>query len=175
VGDLDTHGTFNSVGLGYDGTPFGDSNRNYVPKDHFAIEFEAGTDIRPSTAHYVADAIEANFDDLSKLDPSAYNARLHEIIENEHLINEPRPTDPDALKAWEDALAEKHTHVDYALDTTNPHRGNGFGGEKGHYNPELQILGRVPLPDGAEMWKITPDGTRTLVGRFTNELWEIVV
>ena len=28
-------------------------------------------------------------------------------------------------------------------------------------------------PEGAEMWKISPDGTHTLVGRFSAEKWEI--
>lgn len=69
---------------------------------------------------------------------------------------------------------ERRIHVDYALEPDNPHRGNGFGGEGGHYNPEPQILGRTPLPAGAEVWKIAPDGNRTLVARMNSlNRWEI--
>lgn len=45
---------------------------------------------------------------------------------------------------------------------------------RGHFNPELQILDKAPVPAGAEMWKISQYGTRTLVARTgTLKRWEI--
>lgn len=61
-----------------------------------------------------------------------------------------------------------------ALNADNLHRGNGFVGGRGHFNPEVQILDKAPVPAGAEMWKISQDGTRTLVARTgTLKRWEI--
>lgn len=126
-----------------------------MEQNYFAIEFEAGK-TQPSTVHYVSDAIEAHHTELSKLSPHAFEARLHELVEEQHIAREPKPTSPKEIRAWEEALAEKHKHVTYSLDSDNLHRGNGFGGAPGSYTPELQIFGRVEVPTGAEMWKIAP-------------------
>lgn len=173
VSDLDTAGSYNSLGLGYT-DEFGNHTFSPTGQDYFAVEFEAGT-VRPSTANYVLDAVEQNHAELSQLGPDAYRSRLQELVEADHLDSNPRPTDPKELKLWENELRQRLEHIDHALETDNPHRGNGFGGEEGFLNPELQIFNREPVPPGAEMWKITPDGERVLIARMGDNprRWEI--
>jgi hypothetical protein len=164
VSDLTTSQLFDSLGLAYDGTPFKPNGQ-----DFFAVQFEAGP-VTPSRADYTLQAARTHFDDLSGLSGYDYQIRLAEFVEQDFLSTQP----PGKLSDL--AADELKGRVDYALnavDLENVHRGNGFGGEGSAAVPELQIFSRSSIPNGAELWKITPSGDRVTVATFINKRWEL--
>ena len=62
-----------------------------------------------------------------------------------------------------------------ALDPTNPFRGNGFAGAGDGYIPEMSYTTRIEIPEGAEMWRIDPDGTQRLAAVFRDTKWRVIV
>lgn len=61
------------------------------------------------------------------------------------------------------------------LSSRNPFRGNGFGGTGSEYLPEY-TYGRpsVRIPAGAELWRVTPDGSNALTAVFDGAGWRRV-
>lgn len=58
----------------------------------------------------------------------------------------------------------------------NPFRGNGFGGTGADFAPELTYgTRRIDIPQGAEMWRIRPDGGQELAAVFRGHDWHAVV
>ena len=164
VSDLTTSQLFDSLGLGYDGTPFKPNGQ-----DFFAVEFEAGK-VSPSRADYTLQAARTHFDDLSGLSGYDYQVRLAEFVEQDFLATQP------SGNLSVPAAEELKGRVDYALnavDLENVHRGNGFGGQGSAAVPELQIFSRSSIPNGAELWKITPSGDRVTIATFVNKRWEL--
>ncbi|TFD86083.1 hypothetical protein [Cryobacterium serini] len=54
-----------------------------------------------------------------------------------------------------------------SLDTENPFRGSGFSGTGSGFVPEGTFgQTRIDIPNGAELWRTLPDGTREIVGVF---------
>ena len=171
VNHLNTEQMYRSLGLDYVGSPFTAVDGGPLPhQTMFGIEFEAGN-ASPTKADHTINTITAHFDELQGLSGSDYSARVQELVEQDF-----RAEHPGELS--EAAAAELTARIDYSghsLDAANPHRGNGFGGSPatGHYTPELQLFDRPPLPDGAELWKIAPDGSRAVVARFNGFGWEL--
>ena len=58
----------------------------------------------------------------------------------------------------------------------DPFRGNGFGGTGADFAPELTYgTRRIDIPQGAEMWRIRPDGGQELAAVFRDGEWHVVV
>jgi hypothetical protein len=57
-----------------------------------------------------------------------------------------------------------------AAPADNPFRGNGFSGTGSNFAPEATFGGgSAKLPDGAELWRTLPDGTREFVAVYQRE------
>ena len=173
------------LGLGYPKAPFSpDMNAMY------AIEFPA-QDLQPGRADFMAETILDNFDELEglKSEATAYDRRVEDLVAERFDSD----TAPDLLKGGKEVqeVAEMRKelieHARYSLDDStrkndrgmgepvNPFRGNGFAGQGGGYSPEMLILGREPIPGGAEFWRLGADGQRELVARFVEgrQRWEL--
>jgi hypothetical protein len=55
----------------------------------------------------------------------------------------------------------------------NPFRGNGFGGRGLDFAPELAYANAVRVPDGAELWRIKPDGSQELTAVYRGSTWAL--
>jgi hypothetical protein len=175
------------LGLTYPKTPFS-TGMDAV----YAVEFPAN-ELLPGTADFVADAVLENFDELETLkgDRPAYDQRVKDLVV-ERFDTETAPdllkngNRPETVERMRDELARR---AGYALDDftrknehgveepVNPFRGNGFAGQGEAYSPEMLVLGREPIPGGAEFWRLGADGRRELVARYlgTNGKWELAL
>lgn len=172
VNHLTTEQMYRSLGLDYDGSPFtavgGGGPR--PQQTMFGIEFEAGN-VSPTKADHTINTINAHFDELQGQSGSNYSTRVQELVEQDFRAEHPGDLSEAAAKE----LKERLNYSARALDSANPHRGNGFGGSPttGHYTPELQFFDYPRLPEGAELWKIAPDGSRVVVARFDGYAWDV--
>ncbi|MCL2455347.1 MAG: hypothetical protein FWD18_08655 [Micrococcales bacterium] len=66
-------------------------------------------------------------------------------------------------------------NAEEALDPANPFKGNGFAGSGEGYIPEMSYTTRIEIPEGAEMWRIDPDGTQQLAAVFDGDRWRVIV
>ncbi|TFC24429.1 hypothetical protein E3O25_14680 [Cryobacterium sp. TMT1-3] len=74
------------------------------------------------------------------------------------------PAEKSALEVRHPSLVRE---LAQALDPKNPFRGSGFSGTGSGFVPEATFgRNRIALPDGSELWRTLPDGTRELVGVF---------
>jgi hypothetical protein len=115
-------------------------NTSYVPDSSLRFIHDQVPDTVLNITDPVAraDAIQSHWDGLSIDDKK--------IMENQY---------PSIGRDLPKALA---------LNTENPFRGNGFSGFGSGYAPEATLGGsKVTLPDGAELWRTLPDGTREFV------------
>lgn len=83
---------------------------------------------------------------------------------------------PDAVRAW---FAENHPGLagvaDWALDDSNLFRGNGFGGSGASFAPEFRFGKAFDIPEGAELWRIAPDGSQQVAAVFRDDEWRVVI
>ena len=161
VSDLNTSGLFDSLGLGYTKTEFSPTGQDY-----FAIQFEAG-DLQPSRADYTLQAARTHFNDLDGLTGYDYQTALAEFVEQDYRAAQPQGPLTQPIDV------EFNGRADWALnavDEHNVHRGNGFGGQNGAKTPEFQLFTRVDIPDGAELWKISPAGERFTIATYSQQL-----
>ena len=81
-----------------------------------------------------------------------------------------------AMQQWiGDNAPDLVTEAERALDPDNAFRGNGFGGSGPDWAPEAAYPSRVEVPQGAEMWRITPDGSQQLAAVFRDGKWHPIV
>ncbi|MCL2455348.1 MAG: hypothetical protein FWD18_08660 [Micrococcales bacterium] len=66
-------------------------------------------------------------------------------------------------------------NAEEALDPANPFMGNGFAGNVDGYIPEMSYTTKIKVPEGAEMWRIDPDGTQQLAAVFRDGSWHVIV
>ena len=60
------------------------------------------------------------------------------------------------------------------LGPDNPFTGNGFAGKGDkQFVPEYTVNGKIDIPEGAEIWRIGPDGKQTLAAVHHNERWVV--
>ncbi|MFE7506396.1 WXG100 family type VII secretion target [Promicromonospora sp. NPDC057488] len=171
-----TKDIYNYLGLGYSGTPF-DADGGAM----FALEFQAG-DMVPdggvthgpggtasiTQSDYVARSMLNHYDDLQALkgDRAAWEAELKKYV---HADYTGQVADKGTLKRMVDAVSSATPS-----NTENPYHGSGYAGHGGmgftgygdNFLPELQMLERPELNEGAELWRITPDGTRKAVAHL---------
>jgi hypothetical protein len=154
---------YRSFGLDYPKNPFRPDSESM-----FAVRFRAG------------DAVQIVDGAATRLDPVTPSGPLQAMADMPDWIYD-LPDDAGrrvAIQAWidENAPASSVPARD-ALDPANPFRGNGFGGTGSTYAPELayEYPKTVRVPDGAEMWRIRPDGSGELAAVFRDRGWNVIV
>ncbi|NMR19817.1 hypothetical protein HIR71_06205 [Cellulomonas fimi] len=149
---LDTTSLFDKLVLGYSPSTF----RAGDPM--FGIRFRAG------------DAGDA-FSSLAV--PDDVLKALRELpLEIRHLDEGVRS---DAIRSWfTDSHPDLAQWADRALDETNLFRGNGFGGSKADFAPEFRFESIFRMPEGAELWRIGPEGDQQLAAVFHAREWRLV-
>ena len=81
-----------------------------------------------------------------------------------------------AMQQWiGDNAPELARQAEWALDPDNAFRGNGFGGSGSGWAPEVRYPSNLDVPQGAEMWRITPDGSQQLAAVFRDGKWHPIV
>jgi hypothetical protein len=161
---------FQKLGLGYtpaDGSvsPFG-----LGESERFAIRFE------------LDDSFDAQTDTVDKMQP---------LRDLQSMVEDPvvGPDVWDSMSAAERrAAVARHRRAfvsdaeafDAALqpERSNPFRGNGWAGQRGHWTPEEQMTSdkarRPRLRDGAEIWRYGPNGEQDVYAWFENGTWHRV-
>ena len=83
---------------------------------------------------------------------------------------------PDASFDAQRALDLNKAGVPNTGPERNPFRGNGFSGSSSSYSPELSYgANKIPVPEGAELWRVKPDGATDLAAVYRNDEWHIIV
>ena len=83
---------------------------------------------------------------------------------------------PDAAFAGSRALDLGPEGRPATVGPRNPFRGNGFGGTGADFAPELTYgIKPIKIPEGAEMWRIRPDGGQEIAAVFRDGEWHVVV
>jgi len=83
---------------------------------------------------------------------------------------------PDASFDAQRALDLDKAGVPNTGPERNPFRGNGFSGSSSSYSPELSYgANKIPIPEGAELWRVKPDGATDLAAVYRNDEWHIIV
>jgi hypothetical protein len=158
---------FQKLGLGYtpaDGSvsPFG-----LGESERFAIRFE------------LDDKFDAQTDTVDKMQP---------LRDLQTMVEDPvvGPHAWDSMSAAERrAAVARHRRAfvsdaeafDAALQSerSNPFRGNGWAGQRGHWTPEEQMSSdkarRPVLRDGAEIWRYGPNGEQDVYAWLENGSW----
>jgi hypothetical protein len=152
-----------SLGLNYPDSPF--EADLAAGRPFFDVRFDA-TGVNTS---YVADSplrwMEKHVPDsvLSIPDPAARATAIQQHLES---------YDPVTLANMEANYPSLVRDLPKALaaPADNPFRGNGFSGTGSDFAPEATFGGgSAKLPDGAELWRTLPDGTREFVAVYQRE------
>ena len=141
---------YDRLGLDYETSRFKPDEQSY-----WAVRYRAGDVDGPAPAvpHDMLDIVSGLPEGYSRADLERAVAERVTDLESQHK---------------NDAAHDLAEQARQALDPANPFRGNGFAGSGGNYSPELEYVARVDIPDGAEMWRIRPDGSEELVARYDN-------
>jgi hypothetical protein len=152
-----------SLGLNYPDSPF--EADLAAGRPFFDVRFDA-TGVNTS---YVADSplrwMEKHVPDsvLSIQDPAARATGIQQHLKS---------YDPVTLAQMEADYPSLVRDLPKALaaPADNPFRGNGFSGTGSNFAPEATFGGgSAKLPDGAELWRTLPDGTREFVAVYQRE------
>jgi hypothetical protein len=161
VAGLPPRELYKVFGLNYDDhtfTPDGDSM--------FAVRYRNGDAL--STADYT-----------THIDPvvPSRSLRAMETMPDEYFAIADDAERAAKIQEWieeVDAIEAKHGSP-RALDPINPFRGNGFGGTGSDYAPEFSYAGAsVQVSDGAELWRIRPDGSQEVAAVYRDGAWNVV-
>lgn len=158
---------YHQLGLTYDGSPFSPDPSRPFPNDEsvFAVRYRGGDAIHVSGGAAALPGV-----------PDGTLRAMASMPDSIYRITDPAARDA-AIKAWIDAN-DPSTSFDAsrALDRDNPFRGNGFSGEGSSYSPELSYgPTKVEVPEGAELWRIRPDGTQEIAAVFRDDTWHPIV
>ena len=146
-----------TLGLDYPGSPFPGSLATGRP--FYDVIYDAGSNPAPtvasSSAEWIQNEVPASIWSLPSAERPAAIQKFWDGL---------TPDERDAFEAQYPSLGYE---LPKALDPTNPFRGNGFSGVGRDYLPEASYgRRRVPLTDGAELWRTLPDGRREFVALY---------
>lgn len=160
---------YRSFGLNYDEVTFRPDGESM-----FAVRYRAGdgvsgvgSPVTPDVPHGPLEAMRTMPDSIYEIaDDGARRVAIKQWID-EHAS--------DASFAASRALDIDGSGAPNLGPDRNPFRGNGFGGTGADYAPEL-TYGRnsITVPQGAELWRLRPDGTQELAAVFHDRRWHLI-
>lgn len=145
---------YHQLGLNYPNTPFGSATESM-----FTIRYAHGDAPLPSGPG--ADPFQNGTLRAMSAMPDSIYAIADEGVRRQAMLD------------WIDQHRPEASYgANKAFDADNPYRGSGFGGSGSSYAPELSYgQGKANIPEGAEMWRVRPDGTQELAAVFRDDAW----